>query len=239
MSDASDGPTDRAAHHAARPAADGAADGAPSGSAGWGVVVPVKGGPDAKSRLAAPDGVDRARLAHAIAEDTLAAVRTSGVGTLVVVTSDVALAAWAGEHGAHVVADPGTGLDAAVLAGLRHLAGHAPHRHRAVLLGDLPALVPAELAAALAQARTHPRAHLPDAEGEGTTLLTALRGLDLVPRFGVRSSARHASAGHPVLTEALSLASVRRDVDDADDLAAARLLGLGPRTAAVLTAARR
>ena len=52
-------------------------------------VVPVKGGPDAKSRLRAPDGVDRLVLARALALDTVtAAVEAVGEGHVVVVTGD-------------------------------------------------------------------------------------------------------------------------------------------------------
>ena len=49
-----------AAQHETRPAA-------------WSLVVPVKGGEGAKSRLRAPDGVDRIALARALALDTVAA----------------------------------------------------------------------------------------------------------------------------------------------------------------------
>jgi len=53
-----------------------------------------------------------------------------------------------------------------------------------------------------------------------------------VSHFGARSRAAHAAAGIDEIT--LDVSSLRRDVDTADDLAAARLFGVGPRTNAVL-----
>ena len=64
-------------------------DHAPTAAGTWRVVVPVKGGPGAKSRLRAPDGVDRVVLARALALDTVtAAVEAVGPDHVVVVTSD-------------------------------------------------------------------------------------------------------------------------------------------------------
>ena len=78
-------------------------DHAPTAAGAWHVVVPVKGGPDAKSRLLAPDGVDRLVLARALALDTVtAAVEAVGEGHVVVVTSDHdVVASVAGAPGAH------------------------------------------------------------------------------------------------------------------------------------------
>jgi hypothetical protein len=76
------------------------------------------------------------------------------------------------------------------------------YRHGATLLGrhvgalqaDLPALRPAELAAAIAAADGK-RAFVPDRQGTGTTLLIAAPGEPLDPRFGVGSAAAHRSSG--------------------------------------------
>jgi 2-phospho-L-lactate guanylyltransferase len=54
----------------------------------------------------------------------------------------------------------------------------------AVLPADLPGLVAADLDVALAEAASHRRAFLADADGTGTTLLTARAGHPLRSRYG-------------------------------------------------------
>jgi 2-phospho-L-lactate guanylyltransferase len=203
----------------------------------WRLVVPVKGGPAAKSRLHPPRGVERAALALALAEDCLTAC-AAGMprGHLLVVTSDARAAAVAERCGAVVVADPGHGLDRAVEAGRdRVLADGGPDQPVAALLGDLPSLRPGDLLDALAAAGEHERSVVPDASGTGTVLLAARRGAKLVPRFGLGSSARHEAAGYRRLD--LPLPRLRTDVDDDTDLAAALALGVGPATTAALEGA--
>ena len=199
----------------------------------WSVVIPIKPSASAKSRLVARD---REALARAIALDTVAAVAAcDAVDEVVLVTADAAIvAAVAADARIRVVDDGGAaGLTAAIALGL----GAIPiDRHRAVLLGDLPALRPVDLATALVAATAHPLATVPDADGDGTVLVTALPGERLAPRFGPASAAEHRAAGFaplPVLAES----TLRRDVDTAEHLAAAARLGLGPRTAAALVVA--
>lgn len=195
----------------------------------WTVVVPVKGGPGAKSRLRflAPD--PRARLAEAMATDTVAAAAvTPAVAQVVVVSGDAATQRWACDLGAAVVDDPALGLDAAVLAGAADRRGGV-----AVLLGDHPALRPCELDLALAHCAAHERAVVPDAEGTGTALLTA-RAVPLRPAFGPGSHRRHREGGH--ISVSPESPSLRLDVDDAASLTAAARLGVGPRTAAAMAA---
>ncbi|MEH0939236.1 2-phospho-L-lactate guanylyltransferase, partial [Micromonospora sp. CPCC 205543] len=127
--------------------------------------------------------------------------------------------------------------DAGLNAALRHgAAAAAADAWVAALTADLPALRPAELAAALTAAATPPavRRFVADAPGTGTVLLTAPPGVALAPRFGVDSARAHAASGALPLTGPWP--SLRRDVDTAADLAAARRLGLGPGTAALTTA---
>src|SRR5690349_5416894 len=108
----------------------------------WVVVVPVKPAAEGKSRLAgflAP--TERAALARAMALDTIAAASaTAGVVRVLVVTADEEIRSAV----PFVVDDPGGGLDAAVRAGVAQVCGPV-----AVLLGDLPALRPEHLRAAL------------------------------------------------------------------------------------------
>jgi 2-phospho-L-lactate guanylyltransferase len=203
----------------------------------WWVVVPVKRASSAKSRLQAPLSVPHVQLARAVALDTLAAVAGTPGVRWAVVTGDREVAAWSRAHGGLVVVDPGGGLNAAALAGVAAvpLAGAAAVGV-AVLLGDVPALRPADLTAALRLCARHPRAAIADHRGDGTVLLAARRGADLAPSFGPGSAARHAADG-VLLTPRLP--RLRRDVDDAADLAAAVRLGVGPHTLAVLRAAGR
>ncbi|MER7456213.1 2-phospho-L-lactate guanylyltransferase [Micromonospora sp. NPDC126480] len=202
----------------------------------WTVVVPVKRLGGAKSRLrGALPGVPHEELALALAADTVGAVRACPVvAEVLVVTDDPRVAAEVAAAGARVVPDhPGAGLNAA----LRHGAAAVGGGWVAGLTADLPALRPAELAAALEAARTGPnpvRRYVPDTPGDGTVLLAAPPGVPLDPRFGVGSAAAHAASGALALPDAGP--SLRRDVDTAEDLAAAARLGLGPRTAALCEA---
>jgi len=213
------------------------------------VVIPARGGAG-KSRLRAPAGVDHGILARAMAQDTItAALACSRVSRGYVVSGDARLAAWAGrrseaggrsgdggspdrERPCRVLADPANGLGRAIDAGLRAL-GDAPVA--AILLADLPALTAADLdaalAASLAALPAHGAAFVPDAEGTGTVLLVG-EVARLRPAFGPDSAAAHAR--HAVRLD-LDLPRLRRDVDDAADLASAVRLGVGRHTSAALS----
>jgi 2-phospho-L-lactate/phosphoenolpyruvate guanylyltransferase len=203
----------------------------------WTVVIPVKGLPAAKSRLL-PASVDDAAhrvLVEAIRADTIAAARSAAPVARVLLVSDQA------GHGGAVGDRPGVadvqvlvqtrpGLNAALAEAAAHAGNSWPADGVAALVGDLPALRSDELADALTAAAHFPRAHVRDAAGSGTTLLTAIPGLGLDPSFGPGSAARHgrgsvAIEGRPGL---------RHDVDTAEDLAAAGPLGLGAATADAL-----
>ncbi|WP_218969262.1 2-phospho-L-lactate guanylyltransferase [Streptomyces sp. TLI_171] len=206
----------------------------PDGSAlrlGWSLVVPVKPLAEAKSRLAAL-GALRPRLALAFALDTVAAaLACPAVGRVLVVTQDPRAAGELRALGAAVLDDePGGGLNPALAHGATTAHRLHPRSPVATLSADLPALRPTELARVLAAVPAHGRAFLADAPGTGTVLLS---GTPLRPAFGPGSRDRHLSGG---ATELLlsDVPSVRRDVDTPEDLAAARLLGLGPATAALL-----
>ncbi|MES2172243.1 MAG: 2-phospho-L-lactate guanylyltransferase, partial [Actinomycetota bacterium] len=131
-----------------------------------------------------------------------------------------------------LVEDDPAGLSSAIELGIETAAEMgAPGRGIAVLLGDLPALQPAELEAALEQARLHELAMVPDAEGTGTTLITAADGAAHNPAFGPGSAARHRAAGYAEL-EVPAGSGLRMDADTRETLDA--LAGrLGPHTAAL------
>jgi len=199
----------------------------------WAVVVPVKGGPLAKSRLHLPRDA-RAALADAFARDTVDALAAGMPGAAVlVVTPDAEVARWVTGAGHAVVADPGSGLDSAVAAGVGAALGLGALRV-AVVLGDHPALRAEEVGAALAAAGDLLASVVPDAEGSGTALLTlpATSAGAVRTAFGPGSAAAHERLGHVRLD--LDLPGLRVDVDDAASLAAAARLGLGPHSRAAL-----
>ena len=206
------------------------------------LVVPVKPLRSAKSRLrgAADRGIGEAgahaRLALALAHDTIAAVRgTSLVRGLVVVSSDPVVAAELAAIGVEVVPDGAEpGLNAAYDHGTALLRDRDPGCAVGALQADLPALRPAELDEALAAflSGASPRAFCADTDGTGTTLLLAAPGAALDPRFGLGSAARHRESGAVELGG--DWPGLRRDVDTTADLDAAAGIGLGEHTRGVL-----
>jgi 2-phospho-L-lactate guanylyltransferase len=201
------------------------------------VVVPAKRLALAKSRLGpltgSLGGDAHDRLVLALLADTVgAALASPAVAGVLVVTDDEAAAAVVTALGARTVPDePGAGLNPALAHGARTSGSPAV----AALASDLPALRPEELTAALAAADAAPRCFVADAQGTGTTLLTAC-GTALTPAFGAGSAARHRAGGAVELTG--SWPGLARDVDTPGDLHTAAGLGLGRHTAALLAAAR-
>ncbi|MDT4921179.1 MAG: 2-phospho-L-lactate/phosphoenolpyruvate guanylyltransferase [Pseudonocardiales bacterium] len=201
-------------------------------------MLPVKALPAAKSRLlpAVTDPEQHRVLVEAVRDDTLAAARAAdGVARVLVVTDrrpdrpgrpklpelpDLP----------DLLVQTRPGLNAALAEAAAHAASRWPADGVVALVGDLPALRPAELAAALAEAAGHDRSFVPDAPGTGTTMLAARPGTPLGPAFGPDSAARHAA----VAVALPGGPGLRFDVDTAADLRAAAELGLGPATAAVL-----
>jgi 2-phospho-L-lactate/phosphoenolpyruvate guanylyltransferase len=207
-----------------------------SPKAAWVVVVPVKRADIAKSRLGGVTAQQRAELARAFPADCVAAaVACPVVRAVVAVTDDRVAAQRLQALGARVIPDePDAGLNAALQHAHTYVRQAYDDPPVAVLSGDLPALRPAELSAALTRAHGLTRAFLADDEGAGTTLLTASPGVELDPRFGAGSRASHRSSGARELSP-VGLDSVRRDVDTAADLDEAVRLGVGAHTRTVLS----
>ncbi len=202
------------------------------GGVQWSLVVPAKRLGAAKTRLTPLTGGGpglHAELVLALLADTVAAaLACPAAADVVVVTDDPRAAATVRALGARTVPDePDGGLNPALAHGARATGAAAV----AALSSDLPALRPAELAAALAAAAAVPRGFVADAAATGTTLLTAA-GVPLDPRFGRGSAAAHTASGALALTG--DWPGLRRDVDTPADLREAAGLGLGPATAAVL-----
>jgi 2-phospho-L-lactate guanylyltransferase len=201
----------------------------------WGLVVPVKRLALAKTRLAAYGDVARQDLALAFAVDVVTvALGTPGVAQVLVVTDDERAAGALTAVGARVVADsPDAGLNPALEHGaelLRAAVDAGTDVGVATLSADLPALQPAELAAALSAVPAGGRAFVADAAGTGTTLLAAAPGIRLAPGYGPGSRAAHLASG---ALELVGAPGLRLDVDTPEDLLAALLLGVGAATAAV------
>ena len=194
----------------------------------WAVVVPVKRLVLAKTRLGLP-AEDRARLALAMAEDTIrACVAADAVARVVVVTDDADGAAMAVAAGAIVVADePDAGLNPALRHGAMRAAGDA---RIATVSSDLPSVLAADLDVVLRAAQRYTSAIVADAAGTGTVLYAAATLADFEPAYGEGSRLAHVRAGAADLT-AEAGARLRRDVDTIADLGDAWGLGIGTATA--------
>ena len=194
------------------------------------VLVPVKAPAIAKSRLAVDAG-RRTEYAQAFALDTIqAALAVAGVAEVVVVTSDPGFVEAVAPLGVRTLPDAGslnTSLrDAAAAVRPRH-----PDALVVALLADLPSLSPGDLAEALASLSGPGPWFVADAEGGGTTLYAApYDAFD--PHFGPDSHRAHLAAGAREVSGALT--SLRRDVDRTEHLDAARRLGVGHHTAALV-----
>lgn len=204
---------------------------------GWTAIVPVKPWRLAKSRLAVP-GRDRAEVARALSLDTIETVHHSDiVERIVVVSVEVELAVAVSRLSKVVVRQdrPMLAVDMlnpAVDQGRWWAQSEAPESPVVVVPADLAALTTDVLDCALARLAEHERAHVPDLRGGGTTLLAARQPLRLESRYGVDSARMHAERGSvPVLDVD---PRVRLDVDDVEDLKAARRWGLAPRIGALV-----
>jgi 2-phospho-L-lactate guanylyltransferase len=181
-------------------------------------VIPVKSLESAKSRLGLPDR-DRRRVALRLATSTVrAALDSSSVGLVIVVTSDLEIVEATGCLGAVTVPEPAlTGLNCAARLGRRRALTLRPTSPVSILVADLPRLHPHDLDAAVAQFRQvgAPMA-VADQHGTGTTML--IHGPQDSPeiRFGNGSAAAHANAGFRAATG--SLLGLRSDLDLPADL---------------------
>lgn len=146
-------------------------------------LVPVKAFADAKRRLgpALSDG-ERQALVRRMAARVLAAAAPLAVA---VVCDDTEVAAWARDHGALVVWEPGRGLNGAVEAGVDHLAAMEV-RTVVVAHGDLPR------ASGLAALGDPAGVTLvPDRHGNGTNVIVLPAGSGFRFSYGPGSFARH------------------------------------------------
>ncbi len=199
------------------------------------VLLPVKPPARGKSRLDV-DPVRRRALAAAFALDTArACLAAEQVVAVLAVTDDARFADDLRAAGCETIPD---GVAHDLNESLRVAAAEAHRRWPAArpvaVCADLPSLHPADLDAALLDAAAAPSpAFVADRDGIGTTLYAAPHDT-FSPRFGSRSREAHLDAGTREIEGDLS--SLRRDVDDAEGLAAAEDLGVGAHTRLALLA---
>lgn len=194
------------------------------------VVVPVKPPAFGKSRLGGLGDDQRRRLAAAFAVDTVAAcLAADAVAQVLVATDDAGFSAQLVALGCAAIPDGDTNdLNSALRQAVAEAGRRWPELEPVALCADLPALRAEDLDDALHGLVPGGASFVADAAGLGTTLYTAPYG-EFDPQFGVGSRAAHLAVG--ALEVRGELRTLRRDVDDLDDLREAAVLGLGPRTA--------
>lgn len=198
-------------------------------------LVPVKALADAKTRLAErfPDS-ERQFLVVAMLTDTLtAALASTNVDRVSVVTADAAVAAIARSMGAGVIEEPDSteSLNEALRWALNSVSESASGV--LILQADLPALTASQLTAFTSTA-SDGHMFVADHHGTGTTALLLRAGArPLSPQFGPGSAARHRASGADLVEG--DWPGLRHDVDTAADLDEAFELGVGPATANALT----
>ncbi|QSE82334.1 2-phospho-L-lactate guanylyltransferase [Rhodococcus koreensis] len=200
----------------------------------WVAVIPQRDITSAKSRLLLrPEA--RQAVVRAMFRDTVSAVRAaSQVEAVLVVVDRIQDAAHVRSPGVVPLVLPGTpGMNAALREGGRRAREWWPRCRLAGLPADLPSLRSEDLDVALKVAGRHERTFVADRRREGTSLLTASEGVDLDPEFGERSRLAHLGSG-AVETLDPNIESLRRDVDDLDDLLDAALGHPGAALGAVL-----
>ncbi|MGZ6754270.1 MAG: 2-phospho-L-lactate guanylyltransferase [Nocardioides sp.] len=205
---------------------------APTPAQEYAVVVPVKPPAVGKSRLGEADDVRRRDLAAAFALDTVAACLGARlVRQVLVVTDDAAFSARLVALGCVAIPDGVAGdLNGTLHQAAAEAVRRWPDLQPVALCADLPALKAADLDDALARVTPGRACFVADADGVGTTLYTApVRVFE--SRFGPGSRAAHLDLG--TLEVDGDLSTLRRDVDDRDDLRSALALGVGAHTAAL------
>jgi 2-phospho-L-lactate/phosphoenolpyruvate guanylyltransferase len=199
----------------------------------WVAVVPVKDPNRAKSRLGPELETWRTDLAAAFATDTLSALLAASRVDVVVVVGGQRLPADLLEHDrVRTLPDPGD-LNAAAAEGIAWAQRRHPDSAVLVLAGDLPAATGEAIDRLLGTRPAGPLHVIPDIERTGSTGLLIGQGVDVTPAFGGGSLSRHQAVGAQTV-ELPGIERLRRDVDTADQLAAAVGLGVGERTRQVL-----
>ncbi len=178
------------------------------------VVIPIKAFEQAKDRLSGVlSAVQRSRLARATALGVLESVRGSPV---FVVCNDRDVSDWAQLHGASVVQQSGSGLNAAVQEGIS-----AAHEYERVMIvhSDLP--LPNNLRELLGSTvASNTVTIVPDRHRDGTNVLIIPSGVDFHCHFGAQSFSAHVTEANKLglAIEILEDDELGVDIDTPDDL---------------------
>lgn len=209
-----------------------------AGTPNWSVVIPLKPLHLAKTRLRDLATPLRQALVAGMALDVRDAVLgCRDIEEVIIVSRDPRWRTILGQPRMRFVPDfPGDSLNEALRRGATACQHDMPHRGIVALTADLPALTSEELGAALHKASTLTLSFVPDAHGEGTTLLAARPPSRFDPHYGESSRIRHCHAGATEL-DFPPASGLRQDVDTLHDLAAVQAIGVGHHTATLLPAA--
>jgi len=180
------------------------------------VVIPIKAFEQAKDRLSGVLSADqRVLLARATALGVIESVRGASV---FVVCDNLEVSQWAISHGASVVSQSGTGLNAAVQEGIS-----AAHKYERVMIvhSDLP--LPSRLRELLGSSVASNRVTIvPDRHRDGTNVLIIPSGAGFECHYGARSFAAHMAEATKLglAVEIIEDNELALDIDTPDDLAA-------------------
>ncbi len=186
-------------------------------------IVPAKALDRAKGRLAALlSEAERRELSLAMLEDVLKTLQAvPGLDLIAVVSPDREVLVLARELGAEAIAEPASvrGINQALSHAVRALS-ERPIDALLVLLADVPAVAPADVASVLGALPPSPGVVLCPSHDKGTSAM-ALRPPDAIPfRFGPHSFPAHKreAAARGIPAGVLRLPSLARDIDEPDDL---------------------
>lgn len=181
----------------------------------WTAIVPLKLGPERKSRLAGRlSQAEREKLADAVAEHVLGALsEAAGIGRIIVLAPrPFGDSEWR--------KDEGRGLNAELSAARAAIEGPL-----LVIHGDLPLLSVQDVDALMAAAAATGVAIAPDRHGVGTNAIALAAGDQSFGfAFGPGSRALHAQGATEVVRPGLS-----HDLDASDDLETILAAGWRPR----------
>jgi 2-phospho-L-lactate guanylyltransferase len=199
------------------------------------ICVPVKDLVNAKQRLVPLLAAEERRaLAAAMLEDVLAALASSRIDAVWVVTRDEAVSAIARRVDARLVTEAENRGHTAAVAAAQARALAEGVRVFATIPGDVPCVTASEVDALLAAADGSPAvAFAASRSGLGTNGV-ALTPPDAMPlKFGEPSFDNHVAAARArgLTPRLLTLSGLALDVDDPDDLAALLTEGGATRSA--------
>lgn len=186
-------------------------------------IVPAKALDQAKGRLAALlSEAERRELSLAMLEDVLKTLQAvAGLDLIAVVSPDREVLALARDLGAEAIAEPASvrGINQALSHAVRVLS-ERPIDALLILLADVPAVAPADIASVLSTLPPGRGVVLCPSHDKGTSAL-ALRPPDAIPfRFGPHSFPAHKreAAARGIHAGVLRIPSLARDIDEPDDL---------------------